>query len=122
LQKIADFERPFPKNSVFRACFMRRFTEVSDHSGGMFGRSVSFFLVIGDRPQVFAPSQKRPPASLPKGTTQEFFMISHHYVQENKATYNFWKKFENGYLIEYKRVISQRHAADVAKLHYVIEN
>ena len=122
LQKIADFERQSPKNSVFGACFVREFTEVSERSGDLLGRSVGFLLLIGERPQGFAASQKRTPASLPNSSKHEFFMISRHYVQDNNVTYNLWKKNENAHLIEFKVVSGPRQDAGVAARHYVIEN
>jgi hypothetical protein len=110
LQKIADFEWQTPKNSVFGVCFVREFTKVSDHSGRLLGRSVGSFRTIGERPQVFFPSQKRTAASLPNGSAYEFSMISLHYVKENKSTYNSWKKTENAYRVESKGVVGRRLA------------
>ncbi len=49
-------------------------------------------------------------------------MVSLHYVQENKYTYNFWKNFAKTHHIEYKRVISLRGTASAESLHYVKEN
>ena len=100
---------------------MWEFTAISARSRDLFGRSAGFSLLIGDRPLGFSPSREYTPASLPNGLTREFSVTSCHYVQENKVTYNFWKKFTNDYLIESKRVNAWRQAADVAACHYVIE-
>jgi hypothetical protein len=51
----------------------------------------------------------------------EFFMVSSHYVQDNKVAYNFWKNCEKAYQIEDKRVIACRQTASARSLHYVIE-
>ncbi len=93
LQKITDLESQFRPNGGVGTFLVRELTATSKCSE-LFARSAGISLLVGDRPLGFAPSRGCTPASLPDGLTSGFSMTSCHYVQENKATYNFWKKLE----------------------------
>jgi len=120
LQKITDLEGQFRPNGGVGTCLVRELTATSKRSD-LFARSAGFSLLIGDRPLGVRPLPEMYSASFPDGLTSEFSMTSCHYVQENKVAYNFWKKLENAYLIEYKRVDSRQKAAGFTASHYVIE-